>query len=99
VLGDQNYASDTTISINVATRPVRPVFTLNEAEFPTSPYEAADLFLLGNHRDDYVFLGPTTGTDETTLVIQSNYNAIYRFVQGSIVPQNTEAVVGQVQVD
>jgi hypothetical protein len=99
VLGDQNYASDTTISIDITTRPVRPIFTLNEEEFPTSPYETADLFLLGNHRDDYVFLGPTTGTDETTLVIQSDYNAIYRFVQGSIVPQNTEAVVGQVQVD
>jgi hypothetical protein len=99
VIADQNYASDSTISINVPSRPVRPAFTLNGEEFPTSPYETADLFLLGNHRDDYVFLGPTTGTDETTLVIQSNYDAIYRFVQGSSVPQNTEAVVGQVLVD
>jgi len=99
MLAGQAYTADTTIDVNALTRSVRPLFTLNGQPFPASPYEHADYYLHGSHPDDYVFLGSSPAQVEETLVIHDNYDAVYRFVQGSIVPRNTEAVVGQVQVD
>jgi len=99
MLAGQAYTGDATIDVNVLTRSVRPQFTLNGQPFPASPYEHADYYLLGNHPDDYAHLSSSSAQGEEALVIQGNYDAVYRFLQGSIVPRNTEAVVGQVQVD
>ncbi len=99
MLSGQPYAADTSIDVNVLSRSVRPQFTLNGQPFPASPYEHADYYLHGNHPDDYVSLGSSPAQVEETLVIQDNYDAVYRFVQGEIVPRNTEAVVGQVPVN
>jgi hypothetical protein len=99
MLAGQAYTGDATIDVNVLTRSVRPQFTLNGQPFPASPYEHADYYLHGNHPDDYAHLSSSSAQGEEALVIQGNYDAVYRFLQGSIVPRNTEAVVGQVQVD
>jgi len=99
MLAGQAYTSDATIDVNVLSRSVRPQFTLNGQPFPASPYEHADYYLHGNHPDDYAHLSSSPAQGEEALVIQGSYDAVYRFVQGSIVPRNSEAVVGQVQVD
>jgi len=99
LLYDQVYGGSDVIDINVVTRAVRPAFTLNGQPFPGSAYEQGELFLLGNHADDYVDLGSSAADPESRIVIQDTYEVLYRHVAGSIVPQNTEAVVGQVDVN
>ncbi len=99
LIGNQVYNSDGAIDVNVATRQVRPAFTLDGQPFPASVYEHADFYLLGNHPDDYVLIGSSSGAVEDTVVIQSSYDAIYWYLQGENIPVNNKAIVGQIQVD
>lgn len=99
LLEDQAYSSDGVIALNVLTREVRPAFTLNGQAFPVSPYQQGDFYLRGNHAADKLKLGASNAAAETTVVIRGSYDALYRHVDGTSVPLNSEAVVGAVQVN
>lgn len=99
VLDDRTFAGDGIVDVNVATRMVRPAFTLNGQPFPAADNQQGDFWLRGNHAADTVRIGASNGETESTVVIRGAYDALYRHVDGLSVPLNSEAVVGTVQVD
>ena len=98
-LTDQVFGGNHIVEVNILTREVRPAFTLNSQPFPASFYERGEFHLRGNHAGDFVYLGSSSDTPEDTLVIRGDYDAVYQHVQGSLVPLNSKAVVGQLTVD
>jgi hypothetical protein len=92
---DNDVVIDTnkTLDVDVKSASVRSSFRLNNDAFPTSAYNTANFYLQNVNGGDPILLGKSHQNNGPVRVVQGTYDVIYGHQNGTLVPQNQNAVV------
>lgn len=90
---DKALNADQDLAIDISSVNITGTFTLNGGDFPASAYEEAEFYLSGADPDDVILLGFSFEGSGTVQIISGTYDVIYKHVDGSAIPQNSENTI------
>ena len=90
--------TDLTLDVNVESASIRSKFSLNGEAFPDNVYNSANFYLQNVNDGDPILLGQSHLSNDPVRVVQGTYDVIYSHQNGSLVPQNQNAVVTTVVI-
>jgi len=93
VMSDVDISSRRALPIDVPAVTLTSSYTMNGAPFPESQYTRAFFSLRNPDSGDTIALGYSNDQYHSTLLIPGVYDVIYVHTQGSVIPQNQDAIV------
>jgi hypothetical protein len=93
VANDVVINTNKTLDVDVKSASVRSSFRLNNDPFPTSQYNTANFYLQNVNGGDPILLRKSHQNSGPVRVVQGTYDVIYSHQNGTLVPQNQNAVV------